>query len=240
MIKSLVYRVKYSISQDKDFAKKIKNIFGFFPENVFLYKQAFRHKSIAKDNKKNHQNNNERLEYLGDAILSSIIAEYLFKRFPYKDEGFLTEMRSKIVSRSNLNSLSIKLGIDKLIISFNENGFKSRSINGDAFEAFIGAMYLDKGYDFTKKIIIKRIIKCHIDIEDLEKKEFNFKSKIIEWTQKEKKLVEFNIISETIFNNNKLYEVEVLIDGISFGKGTDYSIKRAEQIAAEEACNKIS
>ncbi|MBI9036317.1 MAG: ribonuclease III, partial [Bacteroidales bacterium] len=151
------------------------------------------HKSVA------HELNgvkisNERLEYLGDAILGAIVADYLFKLFPYKDEGFLTEMRSKIVSRAQLNKLSLKLGLDKLIQSNRESMNHYKSMQGDAFEAFVGALYLDKGYDFTRDILVDNIIRLHYNIDDLQKTEVNFKSRLIEWGQKEKKEVLFKVI----------------------------------------------
>ena len=183
--------------------------------------------------------NNERLEYLGDAIIGSIIAEYLFKKFPYKGEGFLTEMRSKIVCRSNLDKLSRKLGIDRLIESSADTKSAAKSMRGDAFEAFIGALYLDKGYAFTRKVIIKRIVNIHIDIDTLEHLDTNFKSKLIEWSQKEKKEVEFRVISEKGIKNKHQYEVEVYVDEEPISRGIDFSIKGAEKIAAEKACNEL-
>jgi len=183
--------------------------------------------------------NNERLEYLGDAILGAIVADFLFKKFPCKSEGFLTEMRSKIVSRSNLNKLSQKLGLAKLVQTQIDNNASKCSINGDAFEAFIGALFLDKGYRFTKRIIVNRIIKCHIDVEELVNIEFNFKSRLIEWSQKERKTLEFKLIEETGYGANKLYWVDVIIDSFIEGNGKDFSIKKAEQNAAEVAYNKI-
>ncbi len=224
--------------RDKDLFKAIKNIFGFIPKNIFLYKLAFTHSSLS-DSKKRIAENNERLEYLGDAILGAIIADYLFKKFPCKSEGFLTEMRSKIVSRNSLNKLSQKLGIEKLIQTQIDINDLKNSINGDAFEAFIGALFLDKGYHFTKKIIINRIIKCHIDIEELVTKEFNFKSRLIEWSQREHKTLEFKIKEEIINGKNKIYLVETIIDSIVEGSGEDFSIKKAEQNAAEVAYNKL-
>lgn len=199
---------------------------------------AFRHKSVNKD-VNGIKINNERLEYLGDAILGSVIAEYLFKKFPYKGEGFLTEMRSKIVCRSNLDKLSRKLGIDKLIESSSDTKHAAKSMRGDAFEAFIGAMYLDKGYRFTYRVIIKRIINIHIDIDALEHLDTNFKSKLIEWSQKEKKEVEFRVIREKGDKNKHQYEVEVYVDEEAISRGIDFSIKGAEKIAAEKACNQL-
>lgn len=225
-----------SISADAvDISRSLKNIFGFRPKNLHLYKLAFRHKSANKD-VNGIKINNERLEYLGDAVLSSIVADYLFKKFPYKGEGFLTEMRSKIVCRSNLEKLSRKLALDKLIESSPDIMSAAKSMMGDAFEAFIGALYLDKGYKFTKKVIIKRIINIHIDIDDLEHTETNFKSRLIEWAQKEKKEVDFRVITEKGEKNSKQYEVGVYVDNEAISKAIDFSIKGAEKIAAEKAC----
>ncbi len=225
-------------SSAKDLSRSIKNIFGFRAGNLHLYKLAFRHKSANKD-VNGIKINNERLEYLGDAILGSIIADYLFKKFPYKDEGFLTETRSKIVCRSNLDKLSRKLGIDRLIESSADTKNAAKSMRGDAFEAFIGALFLDKGYDYTKKIIIKRIVNIHIDIDALVLLDTNFKSKLIEWAQKEKKEVEFRVISERGEQNHHQYEVEVYVDEKPICQGIDFSIKGAEKIAAEKACSAL-
>ncbi len=155
--------------------------------------------------------------------------------FPYKDEGFLTEMRSRIVSRVQLNKLSQKLGIDTLILVSSDNNNVYRSMKGDAFEALIGAMYLDKGYNFTRQIIIEKIIKQHFDLQDLENNNTNYKSRIIEWAQREKRSVEFMILNEVGHGYNKQYVVDVLVDNTSLGKGRDYSIKGAEQDAAMKA-----
>lgn len=227
-----------SHSSSRDLSRSIKNIFGFQAGNLHLYKLAFRHKSVNKD-VNGIKINNERLEYLGDAILGSVIAEFLFKKFPYKGEGFLTEMRSKIVCRSNLDKLSRKLGIDRLIESSSDTKHAAKSMRGDAFEAFIGAMYLDKGYRFTYRVIIKRIVNIHIDIDTLEHLDTNFKSKLIEWSQKEKKEVEFRVISEKGDKNKHQYEVEVYVDEEAISRGIDFSIKGAEKIAAEKACNQL-
>jgi ribonuclease-3 len=225
-----------SSQSSRDLARSIKNIFGFQPGNLYLYKLAFRHKSTNKD-VNGIKINNERLEYLGDAILGSIIAEFLFKKFPYKEEGFLTEMRSKIVCRSNLDKLGRKLGIDKLIESSADTKHAAKSMRGDAFEAFIGALYLDKGYRATYKVIINRIVNIHIDVDALEHLDTNFKSKLIEWSQKEKKEVDFRVVSEKGEKNKHQYEVEVYVDDEPVSRGIDFSIKGAEKIAAEKACN---
>jgi ribonuclease-3 len=178
---------------------------------------------------------NERLEYLGDTILSTVVADFLFKKYPFNDEGFLTELRSKIVSRSNLNKLSNKMGLHLLIQRDQESNNLYRSIEGDTFEALIGAIYLDKGFNFTRRVIINRIIKIHIDIDEMENKQWNFKSKLIDWTQRERKTVGFNVIDVIGGGYTKQYKVELTIDGEAVAVGLDYSIKAAEQLAAEKA-----
>ena len=226
--------------EDKKIKVAIKNIIGCYPDNIFLYKMAFRHKSVANEISNGIKDSNERLEYLGDAILGAVVADFLFNKFPFKDEGFLTQMRSKIVSRDNLGKLSEKLGINKLIVASKDSTLNSNYLGGNAFEAFIGALYIDKGYNRTKKLIINRIIKYHIDIDELESKEHNFKSRIIEWSQKEKKNVEFALDEEACNGNTKLFYVKVLIDNEIKGKGVNFSKKKAEQIAAEEALKSVT
>ena len=200
---------------------------------------AFRHKSVAKELSNGVRVSNERLEYLGDAILGAVVADLLFKKFPYKDEGFLTEMRSKIVSRSQLNNLSKKLGLTKLINSANDTKTVCKSMNGDAFEAFIGALYLDKGYQFTRKIIINRIINIHLDLDELETQIVNYKSKLVEWGQKEKKSVDFKVVEEIGEGFKKQFLVRIFVEGEVIESGQDFSIKGAEQIASEKAFGKL-
>lgn len=230
-------RVRYS--KNRELFQSIKNIFGFYPENIFIYTLALRHKSASSEIAPGVKNSNERLEFLGDAILDSVVAEFLFKTFPYKDEGFLTKMRSKIVSRVQLNKLSIKLGIAKLVQTNRDSFSQPKSINGDAFEAVIGAIYIDKGYNFTRKIIIDKIIKLHLDIEELVNTETNFKSRLIEWAQKEKKELEFKLVREVGTGNKRLHIVELIIQGELVATAKDFSIKGAEQLAAEKAFNKM-
>ncbi len=222
-------------SKEKNLRNNIKNIFGFYPGNIFLYKLALRHKSASSTKIRGFRTNNERLEYLGDAVLSSIVADYLFKRFPYENEGVLTEMRSKIVSRNSLNKLSLKLGLAKLIVSADNKNNRSKSAPGDAFEAFVGAIYLDKGYNFTKKILVNRIIPVHFDIENLLNSDINYKSKLIEWAQKEKHDLSFNVIDTKTVKKDKIYYVEVVVDGKQIAVRKDFSIKGAEKLAAEKS-----
>ena len=211
----------------------IKNIFGFKPKNIFLYELAFTHVSANTTAPNGKKISNERLEYLGDAILGAIIAEYLYKKYPNTDEGFLTESRSKIVSRAGLGKLAHKLGMDNYaIVSTSFSG--SKSLSGDIFEAFIGAVYIDRGYEFTKKIIIDKIFGNLIDIEEVLQKEGNYKSRLLEICQKEKKTLEFQIVKEENSKNRKLFWVEIIIDGQPTGyKACEHNIKAAEQLAAE-------
>ncbi len=231
--------VKTHFSREKKLRLSIKNIFGFYPGNIFLYKLALRHKSASLDKINGFKINNERLEYLGDAILGAVVAEYLFKRFPFESEGFLTEMRSKIVSRSSLNKLSRKLGLSKLILSSDTKNGHGKSAPGDAFEAFVGALYLDKGYDFSRKIIIDRIVTIHYDIDNLIHADINYKSKMIEWSQKEKHNLRFDLVEEIKLKHEKQYVIEVVVDEKAISKAKDFSIKGAEKLAAEKAWSKL-
>ncbi len=215
---------------------------GFVPGNLSLYRLAFRHKSVAQSVKKGVKNSNERLEFLGDAVLGSVVAEVLFKLYPFEDEGFLTELRSKIVNRVNLNQLARKLGFEQLIQYDNRmvNSTRQSSLLGDAFEALIGAIYLDKGYDFTRNFLVNHIIKSHIDIHRLEQTETNFKSKLIEWCQRHGKDITFELIDNKEGESNKLFTVQASIDGEIMGTGKEFNKKNAEKLAAEKACEALT
>jgi len=220
---------KLYLSPNRKYVKVLKNLLGFVPGNLSLYKLAFRHKSVAQNIKKGVKNSNERLEFLGDAVLGSVVAEVLFKLYPYEDEGFLTELRSKIVSRNNLNQLARKLGFDKLIEYDSRmlNSSRQGSLLGDAFEALIGAVYLDKGYDFTRSFLVNHIIKAHVDIHTLELTETNFKSKLIEWCQRHGKDITFYLVGNLDGENSKLFTVQAIIDGEVMGQGKEFSKKKA-------------
>ncbi|WP_196935511.1 ribonuclease III [Sphingobacterium hungaricum] len=227
------------LSPDRVYIRKLNNLLGFIPSNVKIYKMAFRHKSVATQIKSGVKNSNERLEFLGDAVLGSVVAELLFKLYPYKDEGFLTEMRSKIVSRANLNQLSRKLGFNDLIeYDARMIGYQNKqgSLLGDAFEALIGAVYLDKGYEFTKEFLQTRIIKPHVDIHTLEMTETNFKSRLIEWCQHAGKEVSFMQTENPDGESAKMFSIKVYVDGEECGIGRDFNKKSAEKLAAEKAC----
>ncbi|MFD1629588.1 ribonuclease III [Pseudopedobacter beijingensis] len=233
---------KLYFSPDRKYVKVLRNLIGFVPGNLSLYRMAFRHKSIATGLKKGVKNSNERLEFLGDAVLGAVVAEVLFKMYPYKDEGFLTEMRSKIVSRANLNQLAKKLGFSELI-EFDSTSVnitsKQSSLLGDAFEALIGAVYLDKGYNFTKGFITNRILAAHVDIHTLENTETNFKSRLIEWCQRQSKEILFSLIPNQEGESDKLFTIQIVIDGETMASGVDYNKKNAEKLAAEKTCEML-
>lgn len=226
---------KYLYVPERTFTRQLKRILGFLPRNLKLYQLAFVHKSASNIVFNNIKVNNERLEFLGDAILDSMVAEYLFHRFPEKEEGFLTQTRSKIVNRDNLNIIAIKLGIGDMIIS-KMSGENHKSVYGDALEALIGALFLDKGYRKTKKVVLERIIQSAGNINKLLEKETDFKSRIIEWGQKNKKPVNFASFEETDENTNlPIFVVHLILGDEIAGRGSGNSKKEAEQNAARQA-----
>lgn len=227
--------LKKVFKRKSEFAKVMQRVIGFYPDNIELYRQAFLHKSVIQDNNLKPFESNERLEFLGDAILDSIISHYLFNKFPFKDEGFLTQLRSRLVSRQSLNQLAVKLGFKELINARLEK--ESKSVYGDALEAIIGAIYLDKGYLATQKFIEDRLLHNHIDIEEVLNTETDFKSRVIEWCQKEKQDFEF-IIEENA--TNKTYTANLLINKETKGFGEAHSKKKAEQLASEQFYKTIS
>ena len=185
--------------------------------------------------------NNERLEYLGDTVLSTIVGEFLFKKYPHKGEGFLTEMRSKMVSRSALNKLSSKIGLSDLIKYSRGNVGDGQflSLDGNAFEALVGALYLDKGYHFTYKVLTRKLFSTYMDVDELENTTWNYKGKLIAWGQKNKCSVAFETIAIEEIKHRKQYTVQVNIGGVPFETAVNYSIKSAEQLVAEKAFKRI-
>lgn len=227
------------LSKDKELSSYIKTNFGFYPNNIAIFKLALKHKSASNGKFKEMKLNNERLEYLGDAVLNTVAAEYLFKTYPTKSEGFLTEMRSRIVSRKSLNKLSQKLGFESIIDRSDTAHKMSNTLGGNAFEAIVGAIFIDQGYNKTRKSLTQHIFKKHINLKELEHTEINFKSKILEWAQKHKKKVDFNLIAEKGKCPNKVYEVEVAINGNRYATAEDRSIKGAEQQASKLTIDKL-
>ncbi len=224
----------FQSKEDRAFRRSLRNMLGFTPGNLALYKKAFTHSSAANQAKDRGliKESYERLEFLGDAVLSAVIADFLFKKFPLKDEGFLTKMRSRIVSRQMLGKLAYKFGIDKFIQAENGVTGRSSSIYGDAFESLIGAVYLDKGYPFTSAFIRESIIRYHLDIDELETVDTDYKSKLIEWAQKNRKDLKFKLVDEKGIGTQKLFVIEVVVDGEGYGRSENFSKKKAEQEAA--------
>lgn len=240
MIKRLIPFIQFKTVNDKKLIASLKNITGYKPVNINLYKQAFIHssKTVKSDTL---IYNNERLEFLGDAILGAIIGEYLFKKYPNKNEGFLTQLRSKIVNRQNLHQMAIKFGLDHLLsINLSKNDKMRSSAYGDAFEALLGAMYLDLGFERTKKFVINKIVKLHIDLDELVNLDTDFKSQLQIYCQKNKLELSYRSTELSGGNKGKTYNVHVQINDTSYDSFEHYSKKVAEQKAAQLALEKLN
>lgn len=215
---------------------QLENVLGIKTSNISLYTTALSHRSV----KENSDENNERLEYLGDAVLSSIVADYLFKKYPYKGEGFLTEMRSKMVNRQQLNILAIKIGLKKLTIYNKIDGsLKGSQIFGNTLEALVGAVYLDKGYEKTQRWVTKHMIIQHLYVDDLEQIDINLKNKLIGWASKNGKILEFELLEEKQETNRRIFTIAAVIDGEKIAEGKGFNKKDASQIAAQRAIEKL-
>ena len=214
------------------FKKQLKNVLGFSPDNISLYKTALTHRSVRE----NADENNERLEYLGDAVLSALVADYLFMRYPYKEEGFLTEMRSKMVNRQQLNEIALRMGLKKITLYNKSDGsLKISQIFGNTLEALVGAIYLDRGYKKTAKWVTDRIILPHMFIDDLELLEINHKNKLYGWANKNGKVLEFETVEERVENGRRLFTIAAVVDGKNIAEGKAFNKKDASQIAAQMA-----
>ena len=225
-------------SPDKALYTSLRNLLGFYPNNISLYKLAFRHSSVAQVIKEGVKDSNERLEFLGDSVIGSVVADYLFKRFPFKDEGFLTKMRSRMVSRASHNQIAQRLGL-KMFIELDNERFKTlqpNSIYGDAYEALVGAIYLDKGFEAAQQFIINKIINMHIDMHEIENKEIDFKSKFIEWVQREKKEYRFEVVQDGSGSLNKPFVIELWVSNEMISRVEHVSKRKAEQLVAEQVC----
>lgn len=218
------------------YKKQLRNVLGFTPGSLSLYKTALTHRSV----KDAAADNNERLEYLGDAILSAIVADFLFKKYPYKEEGFLTEMRSKMVNRTTLNDIAIKMGMRK-ICNFNkfDSSLKMSQIFGNTLEAVVGAIYLDKGFIKTRIWVLERLILPYLFMDDLENLEINHKNKLYGWANKKGKTLEFETLEEKIENGRRLFTVGAVVNGQLIAQGKAYNKKDASQIAAQIAVDKL-
>jgi ribonuclease III len=229
----------YYLSPEKELAKNLKSVLGFVPNNIRLFKLAFFHKSMNNSEIRSKSNNNERLEYLGDSVLSTIVAEYLYKKYPGRDEGFLTKMRSKIVKRKTLNKVAEKMGID-IILSRYTQGKMSYSMLGNAFEALIGALYIEYGYDKTKNYVIAKILMKYLDVHELEHSDDNYKSQLLEWGQKEGRQVSYKLVSKYKLDKRDRFKIAVFLDGKEICHAEDFNKKSAEQIASNAALKNLN
>jgi len=240
VIRRFVKRIKALPHKGKEPYLSFYNVLGFYPDWIDLYREAMTHRSSSIRSKKGRWVNNERLEFLGDAILDAIVADILYKKFEYKKEGFLTSTRSRIVQRETLNKLAVELGLDKLIISSTRNLAHNTNIYGDALEALIGAIYLDQGYRVAKKFVYETLIKQHLNIETVLKSEVDFKSRLIEWGQKNKVDVFFEVTDASYdAQNNPVFSSCAKVGGVEIGSGKGYSKKESHQMAAKEAIRKL-
>lgn len=241
MFQDNIDKIRLFFRKEKEPFLRLYKILGFYPHNIQLYQEALMHKSVSQ-HATGKRINNERLEYLGDAILGAVVADVLYKRYCRKQEGFLTTLRSKIVKRESLNKLAVSIGLDKLVLHNGEVSSAHNSyMNGNAFEAFFGAIYLDRGYKYCMMFMEKQIFGKHIDIDEISRREENFKSKIIEWCQKNQLSIEFEIEKEMHVGDKNVpkFDTIIKIEGINCGSGSGYSKKESHQRAAQQALLKI-
>jgi len=240
VLRNQIDKIRLLFHKDRESYFCFYKILGFFPRNIRFYEQALLHKSTSIRSEKGRPLNNERLEFLGDAILDAIVGDIVYKHFEGRREGFLTNTRSKIVQRETLNKLAVEIGLDKLVKYSTRSSSHNSYMYGNAFEAFIGAIYLDQGYERCKQFMEKKILKNYIDLDKMSRKEVNFKSKLIEWSQKTKMEVSFELIEQFLDQDyNPMFHTEVRIEGLSAGTGTGYSKKESQQNAAQMALKKI-
>ncbi|HTN37917.1 MAG TPA: ribonuclease III [Arachidicoccus sp.] len=231
-----VQNIIEKLQQQPSLKKQISLILGIKPRSIVLYERALSHRSVTED----VSENNERLEYLGDAVLGTVVADYLFKKYPYKDEGFLTEMRSKMVNRQQLNDIAVKMGLKKLT-RFNQEdfGLRNSQIFGNTLEALVGAIYLDKGYRKARKWVVGQILNPYLSIEDLELVEINLKNKLIGWAGKNNKDLQFDTVQESMDRKRRVFTVAVVVDGERIAEGKGYNKKEASQQAVLAAAKTL-
>lgn len=234
MINNFIDRMRLPFSKDKELRAALYEIFGFYPHRIQFYKLALMHKSVTRRNEKGKPLNNERLEFLGDAILDAIVGDIVYRHFEGKREGFLTSTRSKIVQRDTLNRLATEMGITQLIKFGKHTPSHNSYMGGNAFEALVGAMYLDRGYEACMRFMEKRILSQLINIDKVAYKEINFKSKLIEWCQKNKVKLDFKLLEQSREGKNSpIFKYQVLIEGLEGGVGEGYSKKESQQLASK-------
>ena len=234
MQNNFIDRIRLPFRKEKELYLSLYQIIGFYPHDISYYKQALMHKSAARTGAKGRPVNNERLEFLGDAILDAVVGDIVFRHFKGKREGFLTNTRSKIVQRETLNKLAQEMGINQLILSAGHSSSHNSYVGGNAFEALVGAIYLDRGYTACMRFMEKRILKQLINLDRVAYKEVNFKSKLIEWSQKNRVKMDFKLLEQKKDENGSpVFSYQVVIEGLKCGKGTGYSKKESQQTASK-------
>ncbi|HTJ48284.1 MAG TPA: ribonuclease III [Cyclobacteriaceae bacterium] len=240
MVWKLLKIPKGKSKADQKLIIAIKNIAGLTPSNLALYRLATMHSSLGRESDNGFKESNERLEYLGDAVLGAAVADYLFKKFPFKDEGFLTEIRSRIVNREALNLLARKIGVGNIVQYDSKNSHLQQVILGNTLEAIVGAIYLDKGFIRCRKFVFDKLIAPNYDLEAIVNSDSNFKSKIIEWAQREGNDVKFEIVDVKKGRNHKEFTAQVIVNGEPKGTGYGNNKKKAEQDAAFKTCEMLN
>ena len=240
MIRTIVQRIKLFSSSRKEFYLFLRSLLGFYPTNLRIYDIAVIHKSASKIDSQGNYVNNERLEYLGDAILGAAIADFLYNRFPNQDEGYLTQMRSKLVNRTFLTQLTYQIGLNHFIQSNTTSTIESSHIYGDTLEALIGAIYIDRGYMEAKKFITRKLLNNYVNLVEVQNTNTNYKSQLIEWSQKNKKAVSFDTADESKNDGKQPWFIATIeVDNELLGKGAGTSKKEAQQNASKVAVDKI-
>ena len=239
-VNDIIDRIRLPFRKEKELFSSLYTILGFYPRNIEYYKQALMHKSIRKRNDKGKPLNNERLEFLGDAILDAAVGYIVYRHYEGKREGFLTNTRSKLVSRDTLGKLANEMGLGNLLVSAGHSTSHNSYVEGNAFEALVGAIYLDRGYDACLDFFEKQILGKYINIDKVAFKEVNFKSKLLEWSQKNRVRMEFKMLKQkTDDNGNPVFSFRVTLEGIEGEKGTGYSKKEAQQQASKDTLQRL-
>ena len=237
---NILDRIKLPFRKEKELFSALYDILGFYPRHIHYYKQALMHKSVGKRNEKGKPLNNERLEFLGDAILDAVVGDIVYRHFEGKREGFLTNTRSKLVSRDTLGKLAKEMGLSQLILSAGHSSAHNSYMDGNAFEALVGAVYLDRGYNACMRFMEKRILKQVINIDKVAYKEVNFKSKLIEWSQKNRVKLDFRLVSQ---QNDKTgspkFVYQVVLESVEGEKGEGYSKKESQQNASKATLQRL-
>ena len=239
-ISNIIDHIKLPFRKEKELFSSLYEILGFYPHDISYYRQALMHKSIGRRNDKGKPLNNERLEFLGDAILDAIVGHVVYQHYEGKREGFLTNTRSKLVSRETLGKLANEMGLSQLILSAGRSNSHNSYVGGNAFEALVGAIYLDRGYDACMWFWENRVLGKYINIDKVAFKEVNFKSKLLEWSQKNKVRMEYRMLKQKLDDNGSpIFSFQVVIEGIEGERGSGYSKKEAQQMASKETLQKL-